>query len=111
MHPPAHFCANSNAVGDLTSPPIEEREGGTLAAGPGSSNSVQIRVARDFAEVEALRGAWSKWPGHRDSEIDFYLMIVRSYPEVLRPHVIALYRDGQPGSDSHRKAGREEARV
>jgi hypothetical protein len=57
---------------------------------------MHIRVARDFAEVEALREAWSKWPGHRDSEIDFYLMILRSYPEVLRPHVIALYRNGQP---------------
>ena len=96
MHAAAHFCANSNAVGDMALPPIEEREGGILAAGPGPSDSMQIRVARDFAEVEALRDAWSKWPGHRDSEIDFYLMILRSYPEVLRPHVIAVYRNGQP---------------
>jgi hypothetical protein len=57
---------------------------------------MKIRIARDFAEVESLRDAWSRWPGHRDSEIDFYLMILRSYPEVLRPHVIALYRNGQP---------------
>ena len=96
MQAAAHFCANSNAVGDLTLPPIAEREGRTLAAGAAPSDGMQIRVARDFAEVESLREAWSKWPGHRDSEIDFYLMIVRSYPEVLRPHVIALYRNGQP---------------
>ena len=91
-----HFSANSNTVGDMTLPPINGREAGTLAAGPGPSDNVQIRVARDSAEVESLRDTWSKWPGHRDSEIDFYLMIVRSYPEVLRPHVIALYRKGQP---------------
>lgn len=56
----------------------------------------QIGVARSSPEVEALRDAWSKWPGHRDSDIDFYLMILQSYPEVLRPHVITLYRDGKP---------------
>jgi hypothetical protein len=36
------------------------------------------------------------WPGHRDADIDFYLTIVRSYPEVLRPHVIVLFRNGKP---------------
>ena len=56
---------------------------------------VEIRVARSLAEVETLREPWTKWPSHRDSDIDFYLMIVQSYPEVLRPHVIALYRDGE----------------
>jgi GNAT acetyltransferase-like protein len=56
---------------------------------------IEIRVARSVAEVEALREAWAKWPSHRDSDIDFYLMIVRSYPEVLRPHVVALYHDGE----------------
>jgi hypothetical protein len=96
MHPAADFCANSNAAGDMTLPPIEEREAGTLSAGAEPSDNMQVRIARDFAEVESLRDAWSKWPGHRDSEIDFYLMILRSYPEVLRPHVIALYRNGQP---------------
>jgi Acetyltransferase (GNAT) domain len=96
MHAAAHFCANSNAVGDVTLPRIEERAGAPSAAAPGPGGSVQIRVARNFAEVESLRDVWSKWPGHRDSEIDFYSMIVRSYPEVLRPHVIALYRNGQP---------------
>jgi hypothetical protein len=28
--------------------------------------------------------------------IDFCLMIVQSYPEVSRPHVIDLYRNGEP---------------
>ena len=60
------------------------------------SEEVEIRVARSLPEVEALRELWTAWPGHRDSDIDFYLMIVQSYPEVVRPHVIALYRRGEP---------------
>jgi hypothetical protein len=56
---------------------------------------IEVRVARSLAEVEQLREAWSAWPSHRDSDIDFYLMIVQSYPEVVRPHVMALYRNGE----------------
>lgn len=57
---------------------------------------VAIRIARSLPEVEALREPWTGWLGSRDSEIDFYLMIIGSYPEVQRPHVIALYRNGKP---------------
>ena len=60
------------------------------------TKKAELRVARSLSEVEALRGFWAASPGHRDSDIDFFLMIVQSYPEVLRPHVIALYRDGEP---------------
>jgi hypothetical protein len=58
----------------------------------------EVRIIRSEPELEALHEAWMTWPGQRDSDIDFYLMIVRSYPEVVRPHVVALYRDGQPES-------------
>jgi hypothetical protein len=61
-------------------------------------DNVEVRVARSVSEVEALRQAWMGWPGHRDSDIDFYLMINQAYPEILRPHVIALYRDGRPSA-------------
>lgn len=57
---------------------------------------VEIRTARSVQEVEFLREAWVAWGGHRDSDIDFVLMIIASYPEALRPHVIGLYRDGKP---------------
>jgi hypothetical protein len=60
------------------------------------SEKVEVRIARTVPEVEALRGPWTTWGGHRDSDIDFVLMIIESYPEALRPHVIALYRNGQP---------------
>jgi Acetyltransferase (GNAT) domain len=57
---------------------------------------IEVRVARSIPEVEALRVPWVRWLGHRDSDIDFYLMILQAYPEIVRPHVIALYRDGKP---------------
>lgn len=59
-------------------------------------SDVEIRTARSLNEIEALREAWQAWPSHRDSDIDFYRMIVGSYPQVVRPHVLALYRNGQP---------------
>lgn len=58
-------------------------------------NNVEIRTAHTLPEVEALRSSWMDWPSHRDSDIDFYEMIIGSYPEVIRPHVLALYRDEQ----------------
>ncbi len=60
--------------------------------------TIEVRVARTVPEVEALREAWAAWPGHRDSDIDFYLLILEAYPEILRPHVIAVYRDGKPSA-------------
>jgi hypothetical protein len=60
-----------------------------------SVDKIEVRIARTLAEVEQLREPWSAWPSHRDSDIDFYSMIVQSYPEVVRPHVMALYRNGE----------------
>jgi hypothetical protein len=66
------------------------------ASREGDLGKVEIRIARTVAEVESLRQAWTSWGGHRDSDIDVVLMIIDSYPEALRPHVIALYRNGEP---------------
>lgn len=60
------------------------------------SRELQIRIVRTIEEVEALRSIWTSWSGHRDSDIDVVLMVIDSYPEAKRPHVIALYRDGEP---------------
>lgn len=60
------------------------------------SEKVEVRVARTLSEVEALREPWTTWHGHRDSDIDFYLTTLQSQPEVVRPHVIALYRNDKP---------------
>lgn len=59
-------------------------------------DNIAVRVARSVPEVEALREPWTSWPGQRDSDIDFYLMVLQAYPEMLRPHVVAIYRGGKP---------------
>jgi Acetyltransferase (GNAT) domain len=63
------------------------------AACPAAS-AVEVRVARSVEDVEAIREVWSSWKGHRDSDIDFCLRFVWSRPEVIRPHVIVIYRAG-----------------
>jgi hypothetical protein len=58
------------------------------------AREVEVRIARSSAEVEELRRTWSAWPSHRDSDIDFCLEYGWTREQVVRPHVIVLYRDG-----------------
>jgi hypothetical protein len=60
--------------------------------------SISIRVARSLVEVEALREVWERSAGHRDSDIDVFLMVVKSLPSVIRPHVISIYKGDKPES-------------
>ena len=55
-----------------------------------------VRVLRTLAELEEIRQEWESWPGHRDSDIDFFSTRVSSNPATVRPHVIVAYRDGRP---------------
>jgi hypothetical protein len=61
-----------------------------------SAVSLEIRVARSVAEVEALRPLWTDWQAHPNSDLDFYTLVLRTRPEILRPHVMVVYRDGSP---------------
>ena len=51
---------------------------------------------RTFQEIEDIRGVWRTFQQHPNADIDFYLLICRIRPEILRPHVIILYREGTP---------------
>ena len=53
---------------------------------------LRVRVLRSVAEVEEVRDSWMQLQHHPNSDIDFYLTVVRSMPDVLRPHVLILYR-------------------
>jgi len=53
---------------------------------------------RVLAEVDELKDFWTSCPSHRDADFDFYLFFLRNSPEVVRPHVIVLYRDGRPSA-------------
>jgi hypothetical protein len=68
------------------------QDGGTASEG------VEVRVIRDAKEIEDIRGAWKLWHHHPNSDIDFYLNILRSLPEIRSPYILVLSRDGKPES-------------
>lgn len=59
-------------------------------------NNTRIRTVRALAEVDELKDFWARCPTHRDADFDFYRFYLRNSPEVVRPHVMVLYRDGRP---------------
>ena len=61
-----------------------------------ANSEVQIQVLRTRTELEEVRHVWESWPGHRDSDMDVYLTVLRSGKGVERPHVVVIYRGGQP---------------
>jgi len=57
----------------------------------------QVVVARTVEEVEGLRGEWeSAGVSDIDSDIDYFLTVVRHGPNVVRPHVVLIRRPGRP---------------
>lgn len=80
----------------LTSTMIEHKVEPCSQANEASDFGATVRVCRTIAEIEELRPIWASWKGHRDSDIDFYLEFIQSRPEVLRPHIVVLYRGSQP---------------
>lgn len=64
----------------------------TIAGTP----SLSVRTLRSFEEVEELRTVWERWQYHPNSDIDYYLLRFKFRPEFLHPHVIVVYRDGEP---------------
>ncbi|MGO9642820.1 MAG: hypothetical protein ACLP1Y_16115, partial [Candidatus Acidiferrales bacterium] len=57
---------------------------------------LRVRVVRDYAGIEDVRPIWTSWQSHPNADIDFYLTVLRSRPEVLRPYVLVLYRGDSP---------------
>jgi hypothetical protein len=60
------------------------------------AEKTEILVARSVQEVEAIRNIWTAWCWNPNADIDFYLQVLHLRPEILRPHVLLLYRDGSP---------------
>lgn len=90
------MATTTASTGSVTDPiaPIDEERCDDVSAG--SDASLQVRIARSIAEVELLRPIWSSWKSHRDSDVDFCLKFVWSREKVIRPHVISVFRQGQP---------------
>jgi CelD/BcsL family acetyltransferase involved in cellulose biosynthesis len=58
--------------------------------------ALEVKIVRSLAEVEAIREHWAAVKGHRDGNIDFCLNFVWRAPQFVRPHVVAIYRNGRP---------------
>lgn len=57
---------------------------------------LRVRVLKTVAELDSIRAMWESWPGHRDSDIDFFLAILQTNPRIVRPHIIVAERGGIP---------------
>jgi hypothetical protein len=62
------------------------------------SGRFQVRILRTFAELEEVREFWASMQTDPESDPDFVSFIIRSRPEILRPYVIVLYKNGSPVS-------------
>jgi len=60
--------------------------------------SWQFSIASTVEEVEQLRNFWEKECGHPNYDIDFFLAVINSRKEIVRPFVIILYENEQPKS-------------
>jgi len=63
---------------------------------PQAVRDLEVRVARSPEQIDEVRQAWSRLSQHRDSDIDFCAQIIWAREGVIRPHVIQVYRDGEP---------------
>jgi hypothetical protein len=57
---------------------------------------IVTKVVRSLEEVKGIAEVWRSWQYHPNSDLDFYPAVLRSRPEILRPHVIVLYRGETP---------------
>jgi hypothetical protein len=58
------------------------------------SSTYTITTAEDTDQVLALRDDWQKMPLDPNADMDFYLTVLQSGNQIMRPHVIVLKQDG-----------------
>jgi hypothetical protein len=74
---------------------LEEKTNSAL----GTDGSPTTRVLTTIGAIEQqLRTVWTSFEGHRDGDIDFYLEFIQASSSTVRPHVIVVYRNGQPSA-------------
>lgn len=60
------------------------------------TKSPVVRTIRTLTELEELRETWNGWCDDPNADLDFYLASARCRPDIVRPHVMVVYRDGRP---------------
>jgi len=61
-----------------------------------SGGSPTVRMVRTLDELRELKGIWNGWCDDPNADLDFYLASARCRADIVRPHVMVLYRDGRP---------------
>jgi hypothetical protein len=64
--------------------------------GSREGGQASLRILEGASEFEELRDAWSAWSDHPEADLDFFSIHLRHKPGVVRPHVMVVYRSGQP---------------
>lgn len=75
---------------------IEQTHGQVEALSCLKDGSLRTRVLKTIPESDQIRSVWNAWAGHRDSEGDFFLTVLRANEENLRPHVVVVERGDVP---------------
>jgi hypothetical protein len=60
------------------------------------NNHFTIQTIRDLREIEDFRGVWKSWQQNRDSDPDFFSLMVRTRSNGCRPYVVVLSRNARP---------------
>lgn len=59
-------------------------------------HQITTRVIRDARDICDIRDSWLSWLSHPNSDLDFYLSVLRTKSAVQQPYVLVLYRDSLP---------------
>jgi hypothetical protein len=54
------------------------------------------RIVKTLSEVEELRDMWERFQWYPDTDIDFFLTLLKSRPEIIGPHIVVIYENGSP---------------
>jgi len=63
-----------------------------------ANSEITVQVARSLTEIHELRGVWQNLRCHPNADMDYYLAVLNSRTEIIRPHVIVLSRNETPVS-------------
>ncbi len=61
-----------------------------------NESPTMVYTARTVAELEQLRETWVAWCDDPNADMDFYLASERCREEIVRPHVMVVYRGCRP---------------
>jgi hypothetical protein len=88
-----HSIPVQNWRGDVNTQSVTQEVART---GHKITGNLEVRVLRSVQEIEGIRNVWTCWNHHPNSDLDLYLLLTETRPEILGPHVIVLYRNRAP---------------